>query len=109
MFSQVVPGPARPMFTAVAPSFRSAANSMASRFSGHDGDDEKASVHSERPSYGWGSAGEKAAAKLGMGISRPLEALPPYGKGPRSVSIAPVSEDAESAEPTFASSGDRGI
>lgn len=109
VFSQVVPGPARPMFTAVAPSFRSAANSMASRFSGHDGDDEKASVHSERPSYGWGSAGEKAAAKLGMGISRPLEALPPYGKGPRSVSIAPVSEDAESAEPTFASSGDRGI
>ncbi len=85
---------------------------MASRFSGHDGEDEKASVLSERPGYGWGSAGEKAAAKLGMGISRPLEALPPYGKGPRSIvnmSAAGDHEDAIPTGPTFASSGDGGI
>jgi len=112
VFSQVIPAPARPLFTTVAPSFRSQANSMASRFSGHDGEDEKASVLSERPGYGWGSAGEKAAAKLGMGISRPLEALPPYGKGPRSIvnmSAAGDHEDAIPTGPTFASSGDSGI
>ena len=123
IFSQVVPAATgstigtigRPLFTTMSSHVPA---SFSSRFSGHDqGDDqdEKASVQSERPSYGWGTAGEKAAMKAGMGITRPAEALPPYGKGPRSMMSSPSPAPSLNLPPAsapavhFASSGDQGI
>jgi len=90
----------RPTFTTQPPSFSS------SRFSGHSNEaDEKASMESQsrtyEKGYGWGSEGEKAAAKQKMFISKPVEALPPYGMGPRAASSASSRRD----EPDFRSGG----
>jgi len=81
-----------------------------SRFSGHTNVevDEKGTLGgvdnkgaSER-SYGWGRQGEKAAAKQGMLISRPVEALPPYGTRPTSTSES--ANGREASQPEFRSS-----
>lgn len=91
----------RPMFTSQPPSF-----TTASRFSGHSaehehgyGADEKGSIVSnEKGGYGFSGMGfgrqaEKAyAGGKGLLISKPVEALPPYGPGARVA--APVASHA---------------
>ncbi|THH06583.1 hypothetical protein EW145_g3986 [Phellinidium pouzarii] len=93
------PGPFRPLFTGQPPpSF-----TQGSRFT-----DEKSSVLSGEKGYGWGRAAERfAAGKGGLLITRPLEALPPYGPGARlPPSVSPHhSGDVEKQEPNFQSSG----
>ncbi|KAI5119560.1 hypothetical protein M0805_005624 [Coniferiporia weirii] len=102
-------GPLRPIFTGQPPSF-----TKASRFSDHSQEqvDEKASVVSGEKGYGWGRAGERFAAGKGLLLSKPVEALPPYGPGarlPPSVSSrhsGDAEQQQEAQAPTFQSSAE---
>ncbi|KAH8112054.1 hypothetical protein DFH11DRAFT_535678 [Phellopilus nigrolimitatus] len=100
-------GPLRPIFTGQPPSFVS--NSRFSNEKASVLSDEKSSGFSEK-GFGWGRQGEKLAAGKGLLISKPLEALPPYGPGARvPPSFSPRrGADAElqqTQEPTFQSGG----
>ncbi|KAL5498438.1 hypothetical protein ACEPAH_2580 [Sanghuangporus vaninii] len=76
-------GPFKPIFTGQPPSFMSRDSRSDEKATLEtDASDEKPYVGFSK-GYGWGRRAEKLAAGMGTLISRPVEALPPYGPGAR--------------------------